>query len=178
MKTFKQKKDQLKKLKDKIKKSKFTILTSFARIGEKGLNVGEMKELKNSLRSMDSEYSVEKKTLLDKALKLTGNKDVDIFSYQGSLGLVLSYGDEVSVAKSVYTFAKKKPTFKFFGAIWGNKFIDQSEVTELAKLPSRDVLIGRTVGMIKYPLSGLVNVLQANMRNLVLVLNQISISRQ
>ena len=48
-----------------------------------------------------------------------------------------------------------------------------AKVVELAKILSREVLLGRAVGMIQYPLSGLVNVLQGNIRNLVLTLKAV-----
>jgi large subunit ribosomal protein L10 len=45
-----------------------------------------------------------------------------------------------------------------------------AQVSSLAALPSRDTLIAQTVGTIKAPLSGLVNVLQGNTRGLVYAL--------
>lgn len=154
MKSFVQKKEELAKLKDKLSKAKITIFTSFAREGEKGLNVSAMRELKKGLKSVDSDYLVEKKTLLDKALKDV-KKDLDIFQYRGSLGVVFGYGDEPSIAKSLYNFARKNPALKFFGALWGSKFMDVAEFTEFAKLPSKEVLIARLLGLMKYPISAM-----------------------
>ncbi len=177
MKSKSQKKEELAKLKGKISKSKITVLTSFAREGEKGLNVSAMRELKKGLKTLDAEYLVEKKTLLDKALK-EDKKVIDVFGFAGSLGAVFSRGDEVATAKSVYTFSKKNPAFKYFGAFFGDKFLNQAEFAELAKLPPREVLIGRVFGMMNYPISGLVNVLQGNIRSLVVALNQIANKKQ
>ena len=157
-------------MKDKLSKSKLTIFTSFARAGEKGLNVAEMKELKRTLRAAEAEYLVSKKTLLDKALK----SEVEVFKFACSVGVAFGYGDEATVAKNIYGFARKSPALKFFGALLGSKFIDDKQFIELAKLPPRDVMIGKVVGMIKYPLSELVNVLQGNIKNLVGVLQQIA----
>ncbi len=158
MKTKLQKKDELADLKYKLSKAKITIFTSFAREGEKGLNVSQLRVLKKDLKTMDSEYLVEKKTLLDKTLGET-KKGVDVFQYQGSIGLVFGYGDEIGAAKTVYTFAKKNPALKYFGALWGGKFMDLPEFTEFARLPAREVLISRLLGMMKYPLSALAAVL-------------------
>src|SRR3989344_6759261 len=102
MKTFQQKKEELTKLKDKLAKAKIVVFSSFARGGEKGLNVMAMGKLKKDLRAVESEYVVEKKTLLSRALKNVKNP-VDVFQYQGSLGTAFGYGDGQAVAKAIYS---------------------------------------------------------------------------
>lgn len=164
MKSFQQKKEELAKLKEKLAKSKLTVFTSFAQKGEKGLNVSDMQTLKKNLRKTDSEYTVGKKTLLDKALKskfrnVDMSGEADIFSFDGSLGVVFGYGDEIAAAKSVYDFSRKNKALKLFGALFGSKFIDAKNFIELAKLPGREVLIGRIMGLMKYHVSLLANVL-------------------
>jgi large subunit ribosomal protein L10 len=160
MKSFKQKKEDLAELKDKLNKSKLTVFTSIARKGEKGLNVKDLQVLKKSLRATDSEFVVEKKTLLDKALKETKTSDqVDVFGFDGSMGVIFNYGDQSGAAKSAYDFSRKNQILKFFGAILGGKFVDSKGFIEFAKLPSREVLIGRILGLMKYPLSSLASVL-------------------
>ncbi len=154
MKSKIQKKKELVELKEKLLKSKITIFTSFAREGEKGLNVSGMRALKKDLRATDSEYIVEKKTLLNKALA-EDKKDIDVFQYPGSMGIVFGYGEETAIAKSVYNFARKNPAMKYFGALQAGRFMDLTEFAEFAKLPVREVLIARLLGMIKYPLSAL-----------------------
>ena len=154
MKTFQQKKIELSNLKDRLAKARITIFTSFARVGEKGLDVSSMRTLKKGLRDVNSEYLVEKKTLLDRALK-ENKKEIDIFQYQGSMGVALGYGDEQSAVKSVYNFARKHPALKYFGAIQAGKFMDLVQFTEFAKLPSKEVMIARLLGMMRYPISAL-----------------------
>ena len=63
MKPKSQKKEELKKLKEKLPKSKITVFTTFSRAGEKGLSVAKMSELKRALRAMDAEYFVTKKII-------------------------------------------------------------------------------------------------------------------
>ena len=154
MKSKAQKKEELAGLKDKLSKAKITIFTTFAREGERGLTVSGMRALKKDLRAADSEYVVGKKTLLNKVL-IEDKKDVDVFQYQGSMGIVFGYGDEMAIAKSIYNFAKKNPAMKYFGALWNGKFMDLTEFTEFARLPAREILIARLLGMLNYPLSAL-----------------------
>jgi|SRR3989344_4938760 len=158
MKTFQQKKEELTKLKDKLAKAKIVVFSSFARGGEKGLDVMAMGKLKKDLRAVESEYVVEKKTLLDRAIK-ESKSSVDVLQYEGSLGAAFGYGDGQAVAKTIYSFAKKNPALKYFGAIQAGKFMDLAEFTEFAKLPAKDVMIARLLGMMKYPISALAMVL-------------------
>lgn len=149
MKTKAQKKEELQALKAKLPSSEITVFTSFARSGEQGLSVAQMTELKRLLRSAKSEYVVTKKTLIDRA---TEGK-ADVYGMQGSLGLVLGTEDAFGVAKKVYEFSKKNPALQFFGALFEGAFISQDQFLEMAKMPSKEVLIGRLLGMMKYPIT-------------------------
>ena len=151
MKSKQQKSKELKSLRDKLPKSEITIFTSFARSGEKGLSVSQMTELKRLLRTLQSEYVVTKKTLIDRAI----NGTADVYGMQGSLGLVVGSGDSYGVAKKVYEFSKKNPALQFFGALFGGSFVSKEQFLEIAKMPSREVLIGRLLGMMKYPITSM-----------------------
>lgn len=155
MKSKIQKTDELKTLKKKLPGSKISIFTSFSKAGEKGLSVAQMTELKRLLRSMDSEYYVTKKTLVDLATKEGKYDGLDVFAMEGSIGMVLGNQDPYLVAKKVYEFSKKNPALKFWGAVLENKFFGKEAFMEIAKMPSKEVLIGRLLGMLTYPMRGL-----------------------
>ena len=82
-----------------------------------------------------------------------------MYGIDGSVGLVLGDDDPYKVAKSVYEFSKKNPALHFWGAIMGGKFMDADMFLEVAKMPSREVLLGRLVAMLTYPVRGLAVVL-------------------
>ncbi|MEK7583191.1 MAG: 50S ribosomal protein L10 [Patescibacteria group bacterium] len=155
MKTKAQKHESFGKIKEKLSKAKITIVTSFAQAGSKGLNVSMMKDLRKSLRPLDSEYEVTKKTVLDKALT-SDQKASHIFTNPGSIGVAYGYGDPFAIAKALYQFAKKNAALKLYGAYLGSEFMDEAHLMEMAMLPSKEVLIGRLVGMLSYPIRGLV----------------------
>lgn len=152
MKTKGQKKQELKSLQNKLPDSQITVFTSFARSGEKGLSVAQMTQLKRLLREAHSEYVVTKKTLIERA---TAGKNVDVYGMDGSLGLVVGKDEPYGIAKKVYDFAKKNPALQFFGAIVNGEFISKDAFMEMAKMPSKEVLIGRLLGMLTYPMRGL-----------------------
>ena len=172
MKTFDQKVKIAESLKDKFSKAKIAIFTSFARTGEKGLTVEAMNRFRKDLRTQDGEYVVEKKTLLDRVLKAK-HALVDVFGYEGSLGTVFGYGDESAITKLLYQFSKQNSALKYHGALLNGQLLNAAEISEFAKLPSREVLLAQAVGMTAYPLRGLATVLQANIRGFLSVLSQI-----
>ena len=88
---------------------------------------------------------------------------IDVFGMAGSLGLVVGpdtsagAGNEKSygIAKKLYEFARKNPALKFFGAVVEGVFISKEQFLEMAKMPSREVLVGRLLGMMKYPIASM-----------------------
>ncbi len=165
MKSKTQKSTELKKLKAKLPESKITVFTTFSRAGEKGLSVAQMSELKRALRTMDAELFVTKKTLMDLVLK--GLKsEADVYTMDGSVGLVLGTGDAYAISKKLYEFAKKNKALQFFGAIFENNFMGKEGFLEMAKMPSKEVLIGRLLGMLTYPMRGLAVALSEVAKNL------------
>ena len=153
MKSKQRKQEELSKLTEKLPKSKITIFTSFSKPGEKGLSVAQATQLKRLLRENEADYVVAKKTLMEKAF--VKNKDVDIYQVAGSPGLVLGYGDPYNTAKKVYEFSRKNQALSFWGALMDGKFIDTAAFMEIARMPSKEILLGRLVSMLTYPIRGL-----------------------
>ena len=77
------------------------------------------------------------------------------------------------VAKVIQDFIKEKKKAAIRGGKLQSSLLGSSEVERLATLPSREQLIAQVVGLIASPLTGLVNVLNGPIRNLVVVLGQV-----
>ncbi len=166
-KTRKEKEELVKSLEEKLDKAKSAVFVDY-----KGLKVAESEELRGKIRANDSEIMVIKNRLAKIALKNKGIEvDEDIFSRP--VAITLSYQDEVAGAKEIDTFAKSHENLEILGGILENGFISADKVKQLAALPSREQLHAKVVGTIAAPLSGMVNVLQGNIRGLVNVLSQI-----
>lgn len=168
-KTKNEKKEILKNLEDKISQAKSVVFAGFD-----GLGVKDNEDLRQKLKEENNEYLVAKKTLIKLAFEKQGQKDLDIDSLTGKVAAIFAYDDEISGAKIVDNFRKdKEDKLYFLGGILEGKMIDQEKVNALAKLPSREELYAKIVGSINAPVSGLVNVLAANLRNFVYVLKAI-----
>ncbi len=166
--TRNQKHELVKELAEKIKGAKSAVFVDF-----KGLKVKDATELKKSLRAAGVEYMVVRKTLIDIALKNAGIEGANIAKMDGQIALSLSNTDEVSGAKIIDTFAKTNENVKMLGGVLGTQLMDAAEVKALAKIPSKEQLLGQLVGTLNAPISGFVNVLAGNLRGLVQVLNAV-----
>jgi large subunit ribosomal protein L10 len=167
--TRNQKHELVKELTEKIKAAKSVVFVDF-----KGLKVKDATILKRSLRAAGVEYVVVRKTLIDIALKNAGIEGANIAKVEGQVALSLSNLDEVAAAKIIDTFAKTNENVKMLGGVLGTQLMNADEVKALAKVPSKEQLLGQLVGTLNAPISGFVNVLAGNLRGLVQVLNAIS----
>jgi large subunit ribosomal protein L10 len=164
-----QKQEILKTLEEKISRSKSIVFASFNALG-----VQDNQALRTKLREDGGEYYVVKKTLLDLALKDQNIKGLDVKNFEGKLATIFSYDDEVSAAKALDTFRKdNEEKLNFMGGILENKFLSAEEVSNLAKIPSREELYAKMVGSLNAPVSGFTNVLAGNLRKLVYALNAV-----
>lgn len=171
-----QKRDILESLKDKISRSKSIVFTKFRSLG-----AAENETLRKELKKEDSEYYVAKKTLMDIAFKDSKIENLNIKGFDGQIAAVFGYKDEVTPAKVVDAFKKKledKEKVVFLGGILENKFIDAAGVSNLAGLPSKQELYAKIVGTINAPISGFVNALAGNLKNLVYVIKAIETKKQ
>ena len=84
--------------------------------------------------------------------------------------VAFGYGDASATAKIVHKFAQDNEAFTLKDSLMGNKRVDVSGVEELAKLPSKEVLLGMLLGTMNAPITNFVGVLAAVPRSLVTVL--------
>jgi large subunit ribosomal protein L10 len=167
-KTRQQKEQTVDELSKSLQNAKSATLTSFSSIP-----VSVDRQLRQSLRQEQVEYSVIKKTLLKKVLQKLGYSTDNIEKLVGNISIAISSQDEVAPAKIINKFAQDNENIKITGGILDGQWIEQARVEELAKLLSKPELIAKTIGTIKAPLSGFVNLLVGNMRGLINVLNSI-----
>ena len=162
-----QKKQFVSDLVAKINESAAGVLVDY-----KGITVENDTKLRTELREAGVEYVVIKNTLLERAFNEVGFSDLNKV-LEGMTSIAISK-DPVSAAKIISKYAEKLPTFNIKAGYVDGTVIDEAGVKALAELPSREVLIAQVLGGLNAPISGLVNVLQGNIRGLVVALNAIS----
>ena len=152
-------------LTEKLSRSKALIMTNFS-----GLDTAEMSELRNKLRETETGYHVVKNNLVKLALQEVGLPWVETL-FDGPTAIGFCYEDVPGPAKVLVDFGKGNDLLSIRGGLLGDKPLGAAQISELAALPSEEVLIAEVVVRISAPLVGLVNVLSAPLQNLVHVLN-------
>lgn len=134
-----QKQKILEDLNEKIAKQKIMIFVDFT-----GLKVKDFSALRKKIKITSDEIKVAKKTLMEIALK-KAKIEVETKKLPGEIALVFGYKDELLPAKIIYQFAEKNQNLKILGGYLENKIRTVEEITTLAKLPSREELLARTL---------------------------------
>jgi len=132
----------------------FAAAKSAVVLGFKGLTVDKDTALRRSLRENKANYRVSKNTLLRLAVKETSFESLATH-FKGATAVATSSGDVVGLAKVVHGFLKENPTVTFKGAILDGQPTTAKDFQTIAELPSRDVLIGKLLYLMQYPVAGL-----------------------
>jgi large subunit ribosomal protein L10 len=113
----------------------------------KGLDVSSMNDLRRKLREEDIEFQVAKNTHLMRAAKDT---DVALIQdyFKGPSAVALSYKDPVAPAKILTQFAKDNQKLEIKAGVLKDKVLDVDAIKALAKLPSREVLLGQLLSVL------------------------------
>lgn len=151
-----------------IANSKTVILVDY-----RGLTVEQDTELRTALRKANVNYEVVKNTLTKFAMNNNGYSEIDTY-LNGPTAIAYSYEDVVAPAKIIAEFAKKFEHLEVkIGIVEGNVF-NGSQINALSELPSREELIAKVLAGFNSPIAGFVNVLNGNLRGLVVALNAVA----
>ena len=124
-------------LREKFSKSAIIVLTDY-----KGLDVAAMNDLRRRLRTEEIEYRVVKNTIL---IRASADNDGELIKdfFKGPSAVALSYDDPIAPAKVLTQFAKDHEQLEIKVGVMGGNVLDAAAVTALAKLPSREMLLGQ-----------------------------------
>lgn len=161
--------EKVKELSDRLDRAKAVVLTDY-----RGLTVSQLDELRKKVEAAGAEFEVTKNTLLSRSL---GEKQVPDEALEGPTATLFAYEDEVAPLKALQDFIKTYNLPNVKVGFLGKDLLNASQVSELAKLPSREVLLGKLVGSLKGSQYGLVSVLSGNIRKLVYALDAVSKSK-
>jgi large subunit ribosomal protein L10 len=133
-------------LTDKFRTSGAAVLTEY-----RGLSVKQLTDLRNSLRG-NATFAVVKNTLTELAAKEAGVTAFD-GQLQGPSAIAFVEGDPVEAAKGLRDFAKANPLLVIKGGVLDGKTLTPEEITKLADLESREVLLAKLAGAVQASLS-------------------------
>lgn len=133
----------------------------------RGLTNKQLEALRDDLLQHGARFRIVKNTLTRRAAAEAG-ADALLVMLEGptAIAFIESGGDPAAVAKALATKAKETNVLTLRGGILEGKTLSGEEVDRLATLPSMDVLRGQLVGAIVAPLTLLVALVNAPLRNL------------
>jgi large subunit ribosomal protein L10 len=134
-----------------------------------GMTMSDFDALRAKLREIDSTYVVTKNTLLKLALDEVG-MPVPEELLSGPVVVAFARADVGATAKAVLEFNKTVEPFLVKGALVDGAIYDENGVDKLSKLPTLDEVHAQLVGLIVAPASGLVNVLNGGVTQVLNVI--------
>jgi large subunit ribosomal protein L10 len=134
----------------------------------RGLTNAEIDGLRTKLLEHGARFAVVKNTLTRRAAETAG-ADALLALLEGpsAIAFVESGGDPVAVAKALADAATSTKVLAIRGGVLEGKSLTAAEVESLAKLPPADVIRAQLVGAIVSPLTTVVALLTAPLRDLV-----------
>ncbi|MBN3040881.1 MAG: 50S ribosomal protein L10 [Candidatus Omnitrophica bacterium] len=128
--------------------------------------------LRNNLVDCGAKVFVTKNTLFQKALKEIGWDTAALLDTE--TGLVLVYDqDVVGVCKALVQFSQEFESLQLKGGLINDKPVSVNEIKSIAKLPSREAVLGMAVSGIASPLTGFLNALNQIILKFVWVVDEI-----
>jgi large subunit ribosomal protein L10 len=128
-----------------------------------GINVEKITQLRANLRKEGVKFKVLKNKLSIRAIEGTALEPLKGL-FKGQTAIAYSSSDPIALAKALKTFADTENKFLIQGGVLEGSLLDKGQVIELAKVPSREVLLSRLVGSMQNSYAGFVYVLGAIQR--------------
>ena len=137
----------------------------------RGISVAEDVKLRAKMREAGINYLVAKNTLIKIACNNYGSNELD--SYLNGPTAIAFAEDPVAAAKILSDFVKESKKTQIKAAMLSGKLIDAQGVEDLAKLPSREVLLAQVAGAFAAPMSSFAGVTAGILRQLVTVVDKV-----
>ena len=124
----------------------------------RGLTVAEDTALRKQLREAGVIYKVCKNTMMKRAFEGTDFAALDEH-LEGPSAIAISKDDTTAPARVICNFAKDAKALELKAGVVEGTLYDADALNELAKIPSRDVLISKLLGSLQSPITNLARVL-------------------
>ena len=149
-----------------LQEAPFTFLADY-----QGLNVEQLSDLRRQLSESDASMYVVKNRLLRQAAVDTDWPELK--DLNGPTAMISGSGEITAVAKLLAQFKKENelPTLK--GGWMQTASLSAGAIEELAKIPPREIMLGKLVGTIAAPMSQMVGVMRQKVLTLLYVLKAV-----
>src|SRR5712692_1498754 len=133
----------------------------------RGLSVNEVDELRTKLLEHGAGFTVVNNSLTRRAAEAAGaDALLALLDGPSAIAFLEAGGDPVAVAKALADSARTTKILAVRGGVMQGRTITAEDVEELAKLPPIDVLRGQVLGAVTSPISTIVGLFTAPLRDL------------
>ena len=137
---IKQKEEEVNSLAEKMQNAKLVLFADY-----RGITVEDVTNLRSTLRKSNSEYKIVKNNISRRALEKCGIEELNE-AVEGPTAVIIGKDDYLEPAKAIYEYTKEHDFYKIKGGVVEGKVMTAEEIVTLAKLPSRETLIGMLAG--------------------------------
>ena len=145
----------IKDLKEKIEASKALFLTNLI-----GIEANDAVALRKTVRESNGTIVVTKNALFGQAAIGT-HAEALLSGLKGPNAVAFAFEDAPGVAKAIYEASEDLEAVTLGSGYLGTEMLDASRVVALAKLPSRDEMLGTVLATMLAPVSSLARLLNA-----------------
>ena len=145
----------IKDLKEKIETSKALFLTNLI-----GIEANEAVALRKTVRESNGTIVVTKNALFGKAAAGT-HAEALLTGLKGPNAVAFAFEDAPGVAKAIFEASEDLEAVTLGSGYLGTEELDASKVIALAKLPSRDEMLGTVLATMMAPVSSLARLVNA-----------------
>ncbi len=164
-----QKETMISELKDMFSRSQAAFLVCY-----KGLTVAQLQEFRKKLREQDAVLKVAKARLMKiAAAEIEGSQDLSK-SFKEQIGLVFAMKEAPSAAKEIVNFAKENEGLGIVAGLFESRMISKDQVSILASIPSREVLLSQLARALQAPVYGLASSLNMTVVKLLYSLQEVA----
>ena len=154
-------------LSERLKTTQTLIVTDY-----RGLTVTDIDKLRTELLEHGARFQVVKNTLTRRAAEEAGADSlIALLEGPTAIAFLETDGDPVAVAKALSNAARETRVLQIRGGILDGATIGEDDVRNLATLPPAEVLRAQLVGAVSGPLTTVVGLFTAPLRDLVNVLD-------
>ena len=125
----------------------------------RGLTVAQDTELRKQFREAGVIYKVCKNTMMKRAFEGTEFAGLDEY-LEGPSAIAVCKEDATAPARILCEFKKKADKLELKAGVVEGSIYDANGLTEIAKVPSRDVLLGRLFGSMQSPIANFARVIK------------------
>ena len=156
-------------VKELLENSTAVYLTDYS-----GIDVEDISSLRNQFRQEGVRYKVFKNNLFKLALDESGKYEKLADHLTGMTGFAFTSTNPIAPAKIISKYFGEKEKLSLKACYVEGEYYDSSHLKTLATLPSKNELIAGIMGSIDLPVSGIVGAINAVVRDLANVIDQIS----